>query len=576
MPASGVSDNDIFLGTWCLKNFKNFLTAKKDYPIVPYQWDDRDNYSKDYTYLSEFYDKTLSDFSENLNEVHNTDKSKEYWRIIIGPWLRFCIDALYDRFECVRTASENSQITTCTLGIYDLNEWHPRDFHDFWNDFVSDEWNEVVLSECVKFQDLPYDVDRNFNIKPLINPNGERSKSNQLKSFIKSLVLPLFSTIGRINTDVVFVSPYVKFSKVLKLALKLRQVPYVQNTQFTVKDLVINRGKRNLFRKSKVEDGFEKFARKLLPSLIPKSYLENFSLIRTCVLKRLPNKPKRVFTANAYQADDGFKIWIAEKKQLGCKLIIGQHGGHFGVGKFNQTVDHQLLIASSFISWGWRCDGQPHIVKLPSIQLSGAPELSHKKDGFILHIHSSLPRYFYCHYSIPVAGQFLSYLENQLEFAKSLDNCSREYYKIRLDPSSGSCGWNIEAQYASLGYSEKIDHSKEGLWTQIKKSRLCVCSHNATVFLETLSRNFPTIVFWDERFNEISTDSKPLIELLSDAEMLFYCPKQAAKKVNSISEDIDAWWSSEKVQSARIKFCDRYALTSKNWAKEWGDFLMRN
>jgi len=145
-----------------------------------------------------------------------------------------------------------------------------------------------------------------------------------------------------------------------------------------------------------------------------------------------------------------------------------------------------------------------------------------------------------------------------------------------LDPSSGSCGWNIEAQYASLGYSEKIDHSKEGLWTQIKKSRLCVCSHNATVFLETLSRNFPTIVFWDERFNEISTDSKPLIELLSDAEMLFYCPKQAAKKVNSISEDIDAWWSSEKVQSARIKFCDRYALTSKNWAKEWGDFLMRN
>ena len=569
-------DELLFLGTWCVKNFKSFLTAKKDYPIVPYHWDDRDKYCKDYTYLSELYDKTLSDFTKTLNEVHDTNKSKEYWRIIIGPWLRFCIDALYDRFECVRTASENSQITTCTLGIYDLNEWHPRYFHDFWNDFVSDEWNEVVLSECVKFHDLPYDVDRNFSIKPLILPRVAGSKSNQLKSFIKSLVLPLFSMIGRINTDVVFVSPYVKFSKIFKLAIKLRQIPYIQNTKFPIEDFPLDEDKRRLFCKSKFEDRFERFARELLPSLMPKSYLENFSSIRSYVLKKFPNQPNQVFTANAYQADDGFKIWVAEKKEAGCKLIIGQHGGHFGVGKFNQTVDHQLLIASSFLSWGWKYDRQLKVVKLPSIQLSGVADLKYKKDGFILHILSSLPRYFYCHYSIPVAGQCLSYLENQIEFARSLDNSSNEHYRIRLDPSSGSRGWNIEVQYDSLGYSEKIDHSKEGLWSQIQKSRLCVCTHNATVFLETLSRNFPTIVFWDERFNELSTDSKPLIELLVDAEILFYCPKEAAKKVNSISENIDAWWFSEKVQSARTKFCDRYALTSKNWTAEWSEFLMRN
>ena len=576
MPASGMSGNNVLLGTWCLENFKDFLAAKNENQIVTYHWDDRDKYYKDYAYLTEFYDKTLSGFSETLNEIHGINKNKEYWRIIIGPWLRFSIDALYDRFECVRTASENDQITKCTLGNYDLSKWYPKDFNQFWNEFVSDEWNEVVFSECVKFLKVPYEVDGNFSIKPLINPRVASSECNQLKSFIKRLVLPLISMFGRIKPDVIFVSPYVKFSKVLKLAFKLRQLPYIQDTKCTVKDLAINQAKRSLFCKSKVNDGFETFVSQLLPVLMPRSYLENFSLIRSFVLKKFPSKPKRVFTANAYQSDDGFKIWVAEKKQAGCKLIIGQHGGHFGVGKFNQTVEHQLLIASSFISWGWKYDGQSRVVKLPSMQLSGAPTIKHNRDGFILHILSSLPRYFYCHYSIPVAGQFLSYLENQIEFAKTLDNMSKEHYRIRLDPSSASRGWNIEGQYDSLGYSDKIDHSKQGLWLQIQKSRLCVCTHNATVFLETLSRNFPTIVFWDERFNEISTESKSLIELLKDAEILFYCPKQAAQKVNMVSNDIDSWWFSEGVQKARMKFCEKYALTSQDWATEWSEFLMRN
>ena len=574
--ASGVSRNDIFLGTWCVKNFKNFLTAKKDYPIVPYHWDDRDKYCKDYTYLSEFYDKTLSDFSETLNEVHNTDKSKEYWRIIIGPWLRFCIDALYDRFECVRTASENSQITTCTLGIYDLNEWHPRDFHDFWNDFVSDEWNEVVLSECVKFQDLPYDVDRNFSIKPLILPRVAGSKSNQLKSFIKSLVLPLFSMIGRINTDVVFVSPYVKFSKIFKLAIKLRQIPYIQNTKFPIEDFPLNEDKRRLFCNSKFEEGFERFARELLPSLMPKSYLENFSFIRSFVLKKFPNKPKKVFTANAYQADDGFKIWIAEKKQEGCKLIIGQHGGSFGIAKYHQSEFHQLKVADSFISWGWKSREFQNTFPVPSLQLSQRLPVKSSNDGYILHVLNSMPRYFYSYQSLPNAAHFLNYLEDQLKFFDHFEDSQRNILKIRLDYSGGKRGWDIHEILCQEGYSSNIDYANHNLEKILQESRLCVSTTNTTVFLETLSLNFPSIIFWDSKYSEIRDDSKIYVQLLLDAEILFYCPKEAAKKVNSISENIDAWWFSEKVQSARTKFCDRYALTSKNWTAEWSEFLMRN
>ena len=106
---------------------------------------------------------------------------------------------------------------------------------------------------CENSQKVPFDIDNNFSIKPLINPIGERSKTNQLKSFVKNLVQFLISMLSRINADVIFVSPYVKFSKVLKLAIKLGQVPSIESTKFRIEDLALNLDIRSLFCKTKLK-----------------------------------------------------------------------------------------------------------------------------------------------------------------------------------------------------------------------------------------------------------------------------------------------------------------------------------
>ena len=84
--------------------------------------------------------------------------------------------------------------------------------------------------------------------------------------------------------------------------------------------------------------------------MLPVIYLEKFLDIRRDVLEPL-QLAQRLFSQLRYQEDDIFKIWVAEKKEQDIPLIVGQHGGHFGIGKLNQTVDHQLLI-SAFGSWG--------------------------------------------------------------------------------------------------------------------------------------------------------------------------------------------------------------------------------
>tara|TARA_B100000780_G_C21071199_1_gene431057 strand:- start:744 stop:1289 length:546 start_codon:yes stop_codon:yes gene_type:complete len=176
---------------------------------------------------------------------------------------------------------------------------------------------------------------------------------------------------------------------------------------------------------------------------------------------------------------------------------------------------------------------------------------------------------------MPVAGQFLFYIRNQVSFLGTLDANVRKDISIRLDLSSVSRSWNIPRALELEGYGSFIERSNDPILSLIRDCRLCICTHNATVFIETLSLNFPTIIFWEPSHHEIRPEAAPFFEMLEEAGILFFTPEEAARKVNDVANDIDKWWFSEQVQSARKQFCQRYASVSTNWEHEWSDFLKR-
>ena len=85
--------------------------------------------------MARVYEETLSFIVPILNITHSLDRDIRYWRIIVGPWLRCFIDALFDRYECVRLAHKNNQTLSCRLYPYNVSDWSPTDFPDFWNQF---------------------------------------------------------------------------------------------------------------------------------------------------------------------------------------------------------------------------------------------------------------------------------------------------------------------------------------------------------------------------------------------------------------------------------------------------------
>ena len=574
-------DNDqdvVFLGDWCLKDHADILRSIDKYNKVPYHWDDREKYARDYGYLTEVYEENLSQLCQLLNTIHSTDYNVSYWRIVIGPWLRYFTDALFDRYECIKSAVSLGVITETTVTSYDLNDVCPADFSEFWNDFTTDEWNEIVFSECLKYLNIPWRfIDENLF-------TGTRCQSNKLnlKIFVKQKIgslLNIYSKfIFKLRSGPVIVGAYAPFSKITKLNLRLKTLPY-----FFKPKINFSSSERDFFLRKKLSvkevssQEFEGLLAGLIPLFIPKCYLEDFRKLEKNALKTLPKNPMSILTANSYQADEVFKVWAAKHVSQGVPLVIGQHGGTFGMASINQSEEHQIKIATKYSAWGWADGKSSKVIDLPSIQLSGRKRISSDSSSnlAILHVMSSLPRYFYQYFSMPVAGQFLFYMKNQISFIGALDRDLRDNVKIRLDLSSVSQGWNIPKILAVAGYDKLIEHSKDPILSLLHDVRLCVCTHNATVFIETLSLNFPTIIFWEPSHHEIRPEAVPFFEILEDAEILFYTPEGAAKKVNNISNDIDEWWSSDQVQSARKEFCQRYAGVSNDWAHEWSDFLLK-
>ena len=142
--------------------------------------------------------------------------------------------------------------------------------------------------------------------------------------------------------------------------IKNNQIPKLWrsiNVPYTELDI----NKRNYLKKRinkySSPNSFDIFYNILLERLvyhIPRIYLEGFEELESFCLKLpWPAKPSKIFTSIGFYSDDVFKKWCASKVENGSKLVTFQHGGHYGIGKFDSTEEHQTKISDQFLTWGW-------------------------------------------------------------------------------------------------------------------------------------------------------------------------------------------------------------------------------
>ena len=552
------SEPVLFLGEWCLRYSRKQSWEKLDYKVAPFHWDDRAKLFKDYQWIQEIYETMLLELSDKLNQVHSVQYSHRYWRILIGPWLGYFIQILFDRWYMLVETINNNDITSCCVIKRDSISIVPNDMKHFTQLMVEDDWNEAVYGQL-----LSCHIKKSCNIDSVqiqtnIKCNGSADKKQKNKRETKESIINLFNRFFPIKQDGYFyIASCLPVIKCFKLQIRLGQFPKLWREK-SVPVVSPNKSERQwcLGVDSVEINSFEYIVRKLISQHIPTAYLEGYkNLLSTLDSLLWPRHPKLIFTSNSYSGNDVFKAWAASKCDSGALLVIGQHGGHFGMTPFAFHEEHQIEIADKWLSWGWLDAKRPQIKAIGNFKISKR-NASYNSKGGALMVVMATPRYSYHLYAAPISKQNIDYLNDQFSFVDHLPELIRVDLVVRL--YHRDYGWDLKERWRAEYPNINIDNGVDNLNRLIANCRIYITTYNATTYLESFAMNVPTIMFWNPNHWELLDSVKPYFSALENAGVFHKTPESAAKHLAKIWDNVDSWWKSEPVVQAVGGFCNKF------------------
>ncbi|MDV7340794.1 LIC12162 family protein [Terasakiella sp. A23] len=552
-------DPVLFLGKWCTKYDRSEQWDQRDSEMVPYHWDDRQKISQDYVYLQSVYESFLPKLAEKLNDIHGARHGLRYWRIIAGPWLNCFIQTSFDRFESLKRAKSLYDITHVNIINADISHVTAQSMPHFTDLILSDWGNEYLYGEIVKKSGL-FDwtsVQRSTPV-PAFNSLQKPAVKRSLKSKIINIYRAIVSALSSDKKAIIFNS-YLSFWDDKKLQLKLGQIPQIWHT-----------GTLNFFPQEKhmrdwdlgpADTDFETLLSALIPGFIPTAYLEGHKqIVRQAHALGWPQKAKFIWTSMSHNNDEIFKVWVAEAVEKESKLVIGQHGGLYGVADILTLEEHEIKISDAYLTWGWTKNNVPkgsQTVPIGQLKNKRPLGVNHAQQPHGLLITCAIPRYSYFLRSMIIAGQWLDYFDDQLAFIGDLPEPIRQAFLVRL--YSDDYGWGQERRWRDKFDDINLDFGTVPIDQRIASSRVVVTTYNATSYLETFTMDVPTVMFWNPKHWELRQEAIPFFDDLVRVGIMHHSPQSASEHVSQIWDDVDQWWSSPDVRQVIKKFSDQYS-----------------
>jgi putative transferase (TIGR04331 family) len=539
----------LFLGKWCQLYARQERWSKIDAKVLPYHWDDRGKFYSDYLYLIDFYERALVDLATQLNCIHGTTHGLRYWRILVGPWLAYFVQILFDRWLSINAAANQFDIegTIVISGCDD--EMVPNDMSHFSELMISDIWNHKIYAYAIEFLESI----SIFKKEIIANKKnqGEGNKTS-FKAKVSNMFGKIFANLAREN-DAFLIGTYLPYLYNWKLNFRLQQIPQLWRSEQTVK-VDLDSQQRKWAMPDHARNDFEKFLLDMLPKQIPVVYLEGYSrLIDQTHKLPWPKNPKLIYTANVLWHDSLCMAYTAEKTENGTALVYGQHGGGYGTAKFHFAEDHEIAISDRYLRWGGRAKKKTCDEGISKVRGRISHSINAKKN--LLFVTMTTPRYSFrlCAES---AINYQDYTNNNFMFIKLVKESVLQNSIVRLSPSDN--GRSQSAQWHDLFPTIVVDGGQRNISSLMKDARLVVSTYNQTAFLETLARGIPSVLFCDLAVTPLRETAIPYYDELRRVGIFHDTPASAADHVNRIWDDVGEWWTSDEVQIVLERFTERY------------------
>jgi putative transferase (TIGR04331 family) len=528
-------------------------------------------------YINAIYEEFLGELAAVLNQIHGVNFSTKYWRIVLGGWLFSFTQVFFDRWQTMTMVDES--YTNLHLFRRSVSQDVPASHNtfEFLQGINSDEWNERLYADIaerytsIRVQTLrPTHTDNKVSVQPTEEMTASPWTWRRMRRVIGVLAVRASAWLCRRGLRALkpfsIHAPYLRMSERFKLEILLGQIPMV--TSYTPLPLTpANASWRSWHLHADPKDLFQSALASAVREYLPTCYLEGYrESSEAWEGNGFPSKARVIMTANSFSIDERWKYWAASRSEMGAKIVIVQHGGHYGAGAWNASQMSEIAMSDRYLSWGWSDTGQPSVRPAPATRLIGMKKRPSKNDGICLQVTCALERYHGEMFSMPLGPELKHYLDDQLEFAASLSTSVRSELLVRVFPQD--FGWDLLERWEDADPQITTDNGRLNFNDLLKNTRLYVATYNATTFLESFTQGIPTVMFWNPKQWELAEAAKPYFELLRQASILFDDPVSCAQHINAIWEDVPGWWSTPQVSEAVRIFCTQYAYVGRRPLRE--------
>jgi putative transferase (TIGR04331 family) len=548
------------LGVWC-----SVLPRLAKVQMVSSPYSDRSEVIAAGRKVQIICDTILETLAQRLNELHEVEFDVRQWRILLSPWLMLFVSSSYDRYLRLKLALKDYPGFNCK--ILDESSCSPCD-NTIQAAYAlgTDHYNLQLMSRLLR------NMGHNFPSVKLSKPDRQgQLKSSRLKQYFKVTLSRMISLVLSLGRPVLLLhSSYFQRKVEFRLARDsgFSIIPWLAQNFFISSSSVQLNLRSKLSNLHFGDDEFERCLTKLLPEEIPVSLLEDFHSYDAAAQIVYPNNITKVFTADSWYFDEVFKHLCVRVLKNEGKLIGIQHGGNYGSLELMLGEDHEIKITDKYYTWGWmRGQEAKDVFPMPASKLMSDYRESRRSvfNRDILWVTTSMPRYLTIYPFNP--EDFVEYMSWQNRFLNSLDD--EILSRIRHRPHFEDNGWNLKKNIQKNYLNLEIEDWKRSFKKSLLGCRLYVCDHLSTTFLEALSVNKPTILFWDNDINQIRDSSIYDYEELSRVGVLIHSPEKAALQISNIAHDIEVWWNESERQRVVKNFCNKFARNSSSAFKEW-------
>jgi putative transferase (TIGR04331 family) len=572
--------NNFFLGSFChATNCKeNFLKKKNTLGS------DSEN-KKNLFLLKEskkkkiLYLKVLKILSTQLNIIHKTNHSVNYWEMIVSSWLHFYINIIYNRWNDITNFKKkypNQKFYTYKYKKKNNDSY--SDLHQWLKSMVTDEFNHYLFIKLFEFRKITNVQIYKKKIK-FKRKKSKESKQHNVKYFFFKFCNNFLSSLAlRLNTvvfDTFITTKSFFFQLCLKnLIIPIKIISLFQNKyrKFIKKDNY----KKKLLEKNLIKikkfDHFGTFLIKNISEYIPMSYVENYSQIKerqkSFIKKRL------IVSMYEFSFNDYFRNFLAESKLLNSKIIFVEHGGGIHPETDSLRSIHKR-IADKFIVSGLGAKIKKNDKYLsPVIKFNYGQRISRLKireNKKILIAYNESSKYKF-------RGLFGSKgLDEDLklffELTNSLKNLKSNIMNgIKFRPKTNE--HNTSKKFQVLFGKNFLEKSTNVSFSEsINMSKIVINFIPQTSFTECLQYNIPSILIKNSSVHINNKITKKIFNNFYASKILFKNSKEAINFINENWNNIDKWWFSKKVQASRKLFLKNYFYHRNNYVNEWSDFI---